>query len=239
MIKCNLYHFKKSQCEKKRQKVGTNNMSKINTVLFDFDGTVMDTNDVVYKSWQHTYNTLTGKDGNADYIYKTFGEPLATSMEKAFPNVPVDESIEIYRSFHYEKFEDLIRIFPGIKETLEEVKKRGFKTGLVTSRLKKTTFRGMKKYNLEEYFDDVVTMEDCTKHKPDPEPINIALKKLGSTAAESIMIGDTLFDLFCAKNAGVEYVMVGWAKAVDAKALEGDAKPDYVINKAQELLQII
>lgn len=214
-------------------------MGRINTVLFDFDGTVMDTNDVIYRSWQYTYNELTGRDGSDAEIFKTFGEPLVTSMEKAFPDVPAKKAVDIYRSYQYEHYEDLIELFPGIEETLIGLKDRDLKTGLVTSRLRPTTERGMKKYGLERYFDKIVTMEDCTKYKPDPEPINIALKKLDSRPGESIMIGDSMFDLRCARNAKVEYAMVGWAQAVDAESLRDDDAPDHVLKRAEDLLDII
>ena len=65
----------------------------ITTIVFDFDGTVMDTNEVIIRSWQHTYRTLTGHEGELTYILSTFGEPLDLSMENAFPKVPVDESV--------------------------------------------------------------------------------------------------------------------------------------------------
>ena len=214
-------------------------MGRINTVLFDFDGTVMDTNDVIYNSWQFTYNELTGRDGDDDVIYATFGEPLYQSMEKLFPDVPAEKSVELYRSYHYDHFTDLIRLFPGIEELLAEIKKRGLKTALVTSRLQRTTGIGMRKFGLEKYFDQVVTIEDCTKYKPDPEPINIALERLGSRPGESIMIGDSLFDLQCADNAGVEYAMVGWARAVDADSLDGDEKPEHILDRAEDLLDIL
>jgi len=214
-------------------------MTKINTVLFDFDGTVMDTNEVVYKSWQHTYNKLIGKDGDEETIYKTFGEPLVLSMEKAFPKVPVEESIQIYRDYHYKNFEELISLFPGMKELLKENKIRKYKTALVTSRLKKTTIKGLEKYQIKDLFDCIVTMEDCTKYKPDSEPINIALNKLKSRPQESIMIGDTMYDILCAKNAGVKSVLVSWAEALDANKIPKVDCPDYIIDKANELLKII
>ena len=74
-------------------------MTKINTVIFDFDGTIMNTNDVVIKSWQHTFRTIEGKERPVESIIKTFGEPLYITMEKMFPHIPVEEAVEIYRSY--------------------------------------------------------------------------------------------------------------------------------------------
>lgn len=216
-------------------------MSGIDTVLFDFDGTVMDTNNVILMSWQHTFRTLENREESPEKLVKTFGEPLETTMGKFFPDIPTDRSIEIYRSFHRDNFGELISVFPGMTELLAEVKKRGYKTGVVTSRLYSTTMQGLEKYHLNDYFDTVVTAEDTTKHKPDPQPVNTALEKLGSVPEKSIMLGDTLFDLMCAANAGVKSVLVGWSLALKGKTREelGKDAPDYIINKPEELLEII
>lgn len=216
-------------------------MSNIDTVLFDFDGTVMNTNDVILMSWQHTFKTLENREEDPEKLIKTFGEPLAVTMQKFFPDVPVEESLEIYRSFHRDNFGELISLFPGMKELLAEVKGRGYKTALVTSRLYATTMQGIEKYQIKDYFDTVLTADDTTKHKPDPEPINITLEKLGSKPETSIMLGDTLFDLLCAKNAGVKSVLVSWSLALGGKTKEelGDAAPDYILEKPSDLLDII
>ena len=216
-------------------------MSSIDTVLFDFDGTVMNTNDVILRSWQHTFRTLENREEDTEVLLKTFGEPLETTMKKFFPDVPTEEAIKVYRSFHYDNFGDLISVFPGMDELIAEVYRRGYKLGLVTSRLYNTTMQGLEKFDLKKYFDVVVTANDTTKHKPDPEPVNITLEKLGSKPESSIMLGDTLFDILCAQNAGVKSVLVAWSLALKGKTKEelGDAAPDYILEKPEELLDII
>ncbi|MGI6721442.1 MAG: HAD family hydrolase [Anaerovoracaceae bacterium] len=214
-------------------------MSKKNTVLFDFDGTIMDTNDLIYNSWQYAFNQLTGKDGDREAILETFGEPLIMSMENMFPDVPPERSVAVYREYQYAHFEEEIRLFPGMKDLLVRVKHRGYKTALVTSRLRPTTKRGMAKYGLAPFFDTMVTVEDCSRHKPDPQPVEIALDRLESEPQQSIMLGDSVHDLGSARNAGVEFVMVGWAQAFGAQAEATDLKPDHVIQKADELLDLI
>lgn len=214
-------------------------MKKFDTVLFDFDGTVMNTNEVILRSWQHTFQTIENREEDEAKIIATFGEPLDVTMGKFFPDMPRDEAVEIYRSYHRDNFGDLITVFPGMKEVLAEVKIRGYKTGLVTSRLLHTTQQGLEKYELKDYFDVVVTAEDTEKHKPDPEPINIALKKLGSRPETSLMLGDTMFDILCAKNAGITSVLVGWSLALQAGDGFGEDTPDHVIKTAAELLELL
>lgn len=214
-------------------------MAAIDTILFDFDGTVMNTNDVIIQSWQHTFKTLENREEDVNKIISTFGEPLALTMEKTFPSVPVDEAIEIYRSYHYDNFGELISLFPGMEELLETLKTRGYKMGLVTSRLRGTTVQGLEKYDIADYFHKVITAEDTDKHKPDPEPINLALTQLGSTAEGSLMLGDTMFDILCAKNAGVKSVLVSWAMAITEENLTGPERPDHIIDEAMDLLKLL
>lgn len=214
-------------------------MGKLNTVLFDFDGTIMDTNELIVQSWQHTFKTVEGKHRAEEEILSTFGEPLHTTMEKLLPQIPVEEGISIYRNYHYDHFVSLINIFPGILELIKTLKEKGYKVGLVTSRLWHTTEIGLKKYDLEKYFDTIVTCDDTDKHKPDPEPARIALERLESKPEEAIMVGDSIFDILCAKGAGVKAALVGWALAVNEGDKAGENAPDYIIEKADDLLSIL
>jgi pyrophosphatase PpaX len=209
------------------------------TVLFDFDGTIMNTNDVILKSWHHTFDTY-GKERPADSVlYSHFGEPLEITVKKYFPDIPVAEGLEVYRSYHRDNFGEMITVFPGMKEALDCLSGEGYKCGLVTSRMRPTTLEGLEAYGLDKYFDDIVTKEDCSKHKPDPQPIDIMLAKLGSNAENSVMVGDTLFDIMCAKNAGVTSLLVGWAVAVQADKLSKEQSPDMILEDPSELLEII
>ena len=214
----------------------------IDTVLFDFDGTIMDTNDVIIGSWQHIYRTLRGKEGDLEYILSTFGEPLEYSMEKSFPEVSVDEAVDIYRSWHREHFLEMIKLFPGIEEMLAEIKRRGYKTGIATSRISLSLHQGLDKYDLEKYFDAIVAVEDIEEAKPAPDTIFKVLGKLDSRPEDAIMIGDSRLDILCAKNAGVPSVLVGWSATLAGKTKEdfapGEA-PDFIIDRPDDLLNII
>ncbi|MDO4745335.1 MAG: HAD-IA family hydrolase, partial [Bacillota bacterium] len=216
-------------------------MRNIDTILFDFDGTIMDTNNVILMSWQHTFKTLENREEDESKLTATFGEPLERTLERFFPNVPVEESIKIYRNYQRSNFSELITLFPGMKELVMKCKARGYKTGLVTSRLKITAMEGLDKFDLEKYFDVIITPEDTDKHKPDPAPVNIALERLGSKPENAVMLGDTLFDIQCSHNAGIGAVLVSWTMALAGKTKEdlGEDAPDYIINSPDELFDII
>ena len=214
----------------------------IDTVVFDFDGTIMDTNDVIIGSWQHVYRTLRGKEGDLNYILSTFGEPLEYSMMTSFPEVDVEESVKIYRDWHRERFLDMIKLFPGITEMLQEVKARGYKTGIASSRLRLTLEQGLNKYDLGKYFDAIVAVEDTENPKPAPDIVLKTLDLLDAKPENAIMIGDSRLDILCAHNAGVPAVLVSWSATLAGKTKEdfapGEA-PDYIIDKPSDLLEII
>lgn len=241
---------------------------KINTVIFDFDGTIADTNQLIVDSWQAVYRARTGAEGDVDYILSTFGEPLYYSMEKAFPDFDLEETVSIYRDFQRTIFRDAIKPFPGMGELIKGLKDKGYKTGIVTSRLKASTLEGLESMGLEDYIDDLVTVEDTEIHKPNPEPALICLEKLGRKPEESLMIGDSDFDIGCGNNAGMVTVLVGWSAAAKSEResvartsgadacrqveAEGDKDapvttnpdgnpfvPDHIIDEAKDLWAIL
>lgn len=212
---------------------------KYTSILFDFDGTLANTNGLVMGSWKHAFRVLRNIEQSEDVIKKTFGEPLSVSMQKFFPEVPVEEAIEIYRSHQKDIFEEMIEPFPGMVELIKGLKARGYKVAITTSRLGNSTMVGLRKFGLDEVFDVIVTANDTTKHKPDPEPVLITLEKLGAKPEEALMIGDSMFDIKCAHNAGVKAVLVGWAEAVSEEDLNGPDRPDYFIETAEDLFDLV
>ena len=207
----------------------------INTVIFDFDGTIMNTNIVIIESWKHTYRQIYGKEMEVSEIVKTFGEPIAVSMSKVFPHIEPEESCRIYREFQEAHKDKMVKLFPRMDDLMKEVKERGYKTSIVTSRLGESLHEYLQQFRLLDYVDVIVTGNDSKAHKPDPEPILIALEKLGSKPEESIMIGDSMFDILCAKNAGCHSALVGWAEAVSYE----DSGADYHLEEPEDLFMFL
>ena len=211
----------------------------INTVLFDFDGTLVNTNDVIIASWQHTYMYYLGREESLEKITACFGEPLLLTMEREFPEVDPLESAEVYRNFQKENADELVKIFPGIKELLEILKTDGFRMGVVTSRTRESAQRYMDMFGIGDYFEEMVSCDDTDIHKPNPEPILLCLKKMGITAEEALMVGDSPFDIKCANNAGVKSVLVGWRITGDGQTLIDDAREDFTISEPSELVGVL
>ena len=211
----------------------------INTVLFDFDGTLVNTNDVIIASWQHTYKHYRGREESIEKITACFGEPLLITMAREFPEVAPEESAEVYRQFQQQNAHLLVKIFPGIVDLLKALKEAGYRMGIVTSRTRESALRYMDMFGITEYFEAMVTCDDTTVHKPNPEPILLGLEKMGITKDEAIMIGDSPFDIKCANNAGVRSVMVDWRITCDNSALITDSVWDYEIKEPMDLMKVL
>ncbi|MDR2486911.1 MAG: HAD-IA family hydrolase [Clostridiales Family XIII bacterium] len=214
-------------------------MRNIDSVLFDFDGTIMDTNDAVLSSWQHVYRTLEGQERPAEEIYATFGEPIEVTVANKFPGRDADEVIAVYRSYHVAHYEEMVRLFPGVMEMLDSLKADGYKMGVVTNRLRRTTVLGLEKYHIEGYFGSVICAGDAAKNKPAPDPALKALAQLGSHPGAAIFVGDSQHDILCGKNAGIRTVRVSWAVATDADHGDAAAEPDHTIDRPSDLTGLL
>jgi len=209
------------------------------TILIDYDGTLMDTNELVLESWLYAIKKLTGKDGDPAEVRRYFGEVIVETMPKLIPGVPAELAIATYREYQIDNYLPRIRPFPGAKEVLAELKKRGCLLGLPTSRLRPTTMQGLEHFELAQYFDAILTAGETEKFKPDPEPIFKIIEMLGSTPERTIMLGDTKHDLEAAGRAGVASVLVDWSVALPAEPPEKRAaapKPDFVVKDWGEVL---
>jgi pyrophosphatase PpaX len=211
----------------------------ITTVLFDFDGTLVNTNDLIIASWQYTYKHYLGHEVSLEHIVASFGEVLPLTMAREFPDVDTDEACNVYRDYQLHVAEEMIKTFEGIPDLLKELNARGYRVAIVTSRTRESALRYLDMLEISGYFEDLVTCDDTNKHKPDPEPILVCLRKLGVTADEAVMVGDSPFDMKCANNAGVKSVLVDWRITDSEKAVISDAVVDYEIATPMDLIDVL
>ena len=225
-------------------------------IIFDFDGTIANTNDIIIASWQATFEHYLGYSLPVREIEATFGEILADTIGRLIPDAPVNEVVDFYRAYQDSHQKDHeVYVFEGVKELLEELRARGCLIGVGTSRTAYSFMNYMKKLGMDELVDEVVTMNDVTSHKPDPETVEAVLKKMmahcgvpyddGNGIPDSIrdaalMVGDTKYDIGCANNAGIDSVLVGWSHYVDEEAMLADGfVPTYRMETPGQLLKII
>lgn len=207
---------------------------KYKYILFDLDGTLIDTNQLIINSFKHTYKTHLNRDVPESDIYKYFGEPLITTL-KRYSEDNAEELFKTYIDFNEREHDRSVTLCCNIKECLEDLKELGCILAVVTSKREKMTKKGLELFDINKFFSVVVTMDATKNHKPHPEPVLKALELLGAKPEEALMIGDSVFDIKCAHNAGIKAVLVSWGAATGHQAIE---KPDYVANDALEIVDI-
>ena len=142
--------------------------------------------------------------------------------------------INYYREFNEPNHDNLAKPFPGAKEVLKKLHKKGYKLGVISSKKNKLLIHGLEHFELAQYLDIIVGSDDVTNHKPAPDGILLAKEKLN--AEKILYIGDTKSDIETAKNAKVKSCGVLYIKHPEIML---DAKPDYVISDLYELLKIL
>ena len=200
----------------------------IEAVLFDFDGTIVDTTELIYQSMRHTYGMVLGQEAPREVLMVNVGQPLPRQME-VFDSEKAAELLEVYRLYNEEHHEDLIREFPGVEASLTRLRNAGLGLAVVTSKRRSSVEMALDSFpGLREVVDVFVTMEDTTEHKPHPAPLLKGLELLGGAPPKrAAYVGDAPFDVTAARAAGVMSVAVSWG-AFTKEALRA-AGPDHLV----------
>ncbi|MCX7714982.1 MAG: pyrophosphatase PpaX [Clostridia bacterium] len=206
----------------------------IEAVLFDFDGTLINTNDLIFASYSHAFRTVLGRDITMEEIHALYGKPLYSSL--GIYGEYQDALHNAYREFNQKHHDELIQYFDKASEGVKRLKNCGYKLAVVTSKRLPTLLRGIHLLGLDNYFDALITPDDTIRHKPDPMPIFAACEKLNVRPADSVMVGDSVFDLECGKRAGTKLAAVKYSTTFD-KLLEFN--PDFVVDNILELAEKI
>ncbi len=207
----------------------------IKYVLFDLDGTLADTEDVIVKSFKHIHQKFNNNEPLREEILKTFGEPLKETLKRDFKE-ELEVVLEEYVTFHRGIFHDHLKPHKNAIEIVKTLYNEGFILGVVTSRLSDTAVEILEIFDIKKYFKAVIAVDDTKNHKPHPEPLMKAIEKMEGDSSSSIYIGDTRFDIECAKNANVMSALVGWSHYAED---EDKIKPNFIINDFMELVNIV
>ena len=208
----------------------------IDAVIFDFDGTLADTSELIINSFQTVYKKFLGEEKPVDYIRESFGEPLKITIEREFSQ-PFEEVFEEYRNYQSGRFNTDVKLFDKAVENLQYLKSKNIKTAIVTARMKESTLDAIKDFNIDKYFDVVVSINDTVNHKPHPEPLLKAINMLNTTPSQTFYVGDSKFDMECANRAGAIAVLAGWH--VGAELLKDQYNVKYLINSLYDITKLI
>ena len=201
----------------------------LSAVLFDFDGTLVDTTEMIHQSMRHATSSVLGRDDlSREALLANVGRPLPRQME-LLDAEKAELLLEAYRSHHEQHHDALIREFPGVEESLSRLQAAGIKVAIVTSKRRPSVEMALDNFpTLRNVVDRFVTMEDTTEHKPHPEPLLRGLELLGGVPKErAAYVGDSPFDVEAAKAAGITSVAVSWGAFSEDRLRE--AEPDHLV----------
>lgn len=208
----------------------------IRAVLFDLDGTVINTNDLVIGSWRHTLKENLGLYPDDSEIISSFGEPLVVTAKRYDEN-KVDMLCAAYRHFNVSMHDSMIKKYEGMDEAIRSLKSLDIKLGIVTSKRKIMAERGLKNFGLFDYMDVIVAVEDTISHKPHGEPLLKALEILDLLPEETLYVGDTHFDILCGKDAGCRTCIVRYSMIPFDELMK--YSPDFAIDKPMDLVGLV
>ena len=207
------------------------------TVLFDLDGTLIDSGEIILASFRHATRTVLAREIPDEVLAAAVGGSNIYEQMRAFDEERAEELVRVYRE-HNEPLHDDLVAFEGIEGVLERLKSERRRLGIVTAKRRRTVDLAFSLLPLERYFDTVVTAEQTKQHKPHPEPVLAALERLGSSPDEAAFVGDSPFDMGAGKAAGVFTVAVSWGKIhPEERLLEAGA--DVLVHSPKELLDVL
>ncbi|MGE4571450.1 MAG: HAD-IA family hydrolase [Candidatus Izemoplasmatales bacterium] len=212
-------------------------MLKINAVLFDLDGTLVDSNQLLIDAFKHTLEHYCPKlkFTNNDYIHM-----IGPSLEETFSKLTnnhkmISQMIDFFRKYYTDHEQESIKIYPNLISSLKELKRMKIQTGIVTTKFKASALPSIEMFELNKYIDIYVYLDSVTKVKPHPEPIYKAISLLKDPQMV-MMIGDNPSDILSGKNAKILTCGVEWSYKKD---LLKKTKPDFWMTNFNQLSMII
>ncbi len=197
--------------------------------LFDFDGTIVDSGAIILASFRHATRAVLGEEvPDVRLTALTGGATLQEQMAAIAP-AHVEELVRTYRA-HNTPLHDELECCPGMDRVLAQLHAEGRRLGIVTAKRRENVELVLSRLPLAGYFETIVAAEDTERHKPDPEPILLALERLGARPEEAAYVGDSPFDVGAARAAGVHAIAVTWGGLHDVE------EADAIVSTPEELL---
>jgi pyrophosphatase PpaX len=204
-------------------------------VLFDLDGTVVDSGSIILASMRHATREVLGEEYSDAELLQAVGGPGLEAQMAAFAPERVEELVRVYRA-HNEPLHDDLRACAGMEDVLVRLHEEGRRLGVVTAKRRATVELAFATVPLAHLFETVVGGDETERHKPDPEPLLLAAERMGADPAQTAYVGDSPFDIRAAKAAGMHAIAVTWGRIHDRAKLEQE-EPDAVVETAEELLE--
>jgi pyrophosphatase PpaX len=213
-------------------------MPAIRTVLFDLDGTLIDSVRLILDSYHHTLATHGLPPRSDDEWLAGVGTPLTVQFADWRDDPETLQAlIATYREYNLKHHDRMVTVYPGVVEVVRALKADGVATGLVTSKNRAGALRGLTLVQLEALMDVLVCADEVENPKPHPEPVEKAVRLLSADPRATVYVGDSVHDMLSGRAAGVRTAAVLWGPFGRAH-LEG-AQPDYWLERPEELLTLV
>ncbi|MDE3024209.1 MAG: HAD-IA family hydrolase [Acidobacteriota bacterium] len=203
-------------------------------VLFDLDGTVVDSGGIILASMRHAAREVLGREYPDDVLLHAVGGPGLEAQMAALDPERVDELVTVYRA-HNEPLHEALVSCAGIEDALERLRADGRRLGVVSAKRRATVELAFAHVPLGHLFEAIVGGDETERHKPDPQPLLLGAERLGVSPSDVVYVGDSPFDVRAAKAAGMGSVAVTWGRIHDRARLERE-EPDAIVDTAEELL---
>lgn len=205
-------------------------------ILFDFDGTLVNTNDLILLALNEAALKFTGRELTSEDYNAILGKFLEDQMKMLSPEY-YKEMMAFYREFYIAREDAMTKEFQGVKDMLDSLKEAGCRLAIVSAKGRRGILHSLKLFHMEAYFDAIISADDVTAHKPDPEPALKAMEALGADPAGTVIVGDSPYDILCGKNAGIKTVLVAWT-ILPMETLMA-LRPDYVIQQPDDIMDMV
>ncbi len=213
-------------------------MPAIRTVLFDLDGTLIDSVRLILDSYHHTLAAHGLPPRTDEEWLRGVGTPLTAQFAEWRDDRGMLEAlIATYREYNLKHHDLMVTVYPGVVEAVCAIREAGIATGLVTSKNRLGALRGLTLARLEAMMDVLVCADEVANPKPHPEPVEKAVALLGADSATTVYVGDSIHDMQAGRAAGVQTAAVLWGP-FGRSHLEG-ARPDYWLERPEELVGLI
>jgi len=213
-------------------------MPPVQTILFDLDGTLIDSVRLILDSYHHTLAAHGLPPRSDEEWLRGVGTPLTAQLaEWGHDPAVLHAMIATYREFNLANHDRMVTVYPGIVAALEAIRAAGIRTGLVTSKNRQGAMRGLALVQLERMMDVLVCADEVTHPKPHPEPVEKAMMLLGSEPSTTVYVGDSIHDMVSGRAAGARTAAALWGP-FSRMHLE-DAHPDYWLETPADLFALI
>lgn len=206
-------------------------------VLFDLDGTVVDSGAIILASMRHATREVLGTEHADEELMRAVGGPGLEAQLGVFAPDRVEELVRVYRA-HNEPLHDTLEACAGMEKVLLRLHTEGRRLGVVTAKRRATVELAFASVPVSHLFETVVGGDETERHKPDPEPLLLAAARMGADPSTTAYVGDSPFDVAAAKAAGMYAIAVTWGRIHDRGRLE-EEEPDAIADSAEDLLELL